>query len=248
MLGGLRDGERCLIAALADGWRELDGGAEPARPQEWFTSLMRERCFDELARRAPAGPRTTSTAPATASRSPPMPRSRRCARPIATSLLLRDVHGLDTALLCVVTDMSAADVENQLYRARAEFASAVCSQPRAGRLQRAPQRLPGLRRARAPARPAAARPPAPRPAPGARSGARRAPPQRSGRPREGHSRTTAPPCLTSGSSTPHLSRCTPWGRRRGSGSRPPRAPRWPRARRSGRARACAMPTPPACPS
>ena len=56
MLGGLRDGERCLIAALTDGWRELDGGAEPARPQEWFTSLMRERCFDELARRAPAGP------------------------------------------------------------------------------------------------------------------------------------------------------------------------------------------------
>ena len=84
MLGGLRDGERCLIAALTDGWRELDGGAEPARPQEWFTALMREHCFDELARRAPAGPEDTSTAPAIASRSPPTPRSPPSARPIAT--------------------------------------------------------------------------------------------------------------------------------------------------------------------
>ena len=86
MLGGLRDGERCLIAALTDGWRELDGGAEPARPQEWFTSLMRERCFDELARRAPAGPEDDLDGHGRLrGASPPMPRSRRCARPTATS-------------------------------------------------------------------------------------------------------------------------------------------------------------------
>ena len=50
MLGGLRDGERCLVTALAAGWRGLAGGAEPARPQEWFTALVREQCFDELDR------------------------------------------------------------------------------------------------------------------------------------------------------------------------------------------------------
>ncbi len=127
MLGGLHDGERCLIAALTDGWRELDGGAEPARPQEWFTSLMRERCFDELARRAPAGPeddRLGGDCVAVAAHA-----ALAALRPAYRDLvLLRDVHGLDTALLCVVTDMSDADVENQLYRARAEFAGLYASQ------------------------------------------------------------------------------------------------------------------------
>ncbi len=85
MLGGLRDGERCLIAALTAGWRELDGGAEPARPQEWFTALVRERCFDELARARPAGPRTISTGTGDCVASPPTPRSPRCARPSAIS-------------------------------------------------------------------------------------------------------------------------------------------------------------------
>src|ERR1700712_5757763 len=54
MLGGRRDGERCLVDALTAGWRGLAGGAEPARPQEWFTTLVREHCFDELVRRGPA--------------------------------------------------------------------------------------------------------------------------------------------------------------------------------------------------
>ena len=85
---------------------------------------MRERCFDELARRAPAGPEDDLDGHRRLrGASPPTARSRRCAPPTATSLLLRDVHGLDSALLCAVTDMSEADVENQLYRARAEFAS-----------------------------------------------------------------------------------------------------------------------------
>jgi DNA-directed RNA polymerase specialized sigma24 family protein len=128
MLGGLRDGERCLIAALADGWRQLDGGAEPARPQEWFTSLLRERCFDELARRAPAGPedgleRTGDCVALAAGAA--LATMRPAYRDL---LLLRDVQGLDGALLCVVTDTSEADVENQLYRARAEFASAYLAQ------------------------------------------------------------------------------------------------------------------------
>ena len=53
-------------------------------------------------------------------------------------LLLRDVHGLDAAVLCAVTDMSEADVENQLYRARAEFASIYAAQT-------APDRCPARR-------------------------------------------------------------------------------------------------------
>ena len=128
MLGGLRDGERCLIVALTDGWSELDGGAEPARPQEWFTSLLRERCFDELARRAPAGAEDdlagTGDCVALAADA-----ALATLRPAYRDLLLlRDVHGLDSALLCAVTDMSQADVENQLYRARAEFATAYVAQ------------------------------------------------------------------------------------------------------------------------
>jgi DNA-directed RNA polymerase specialized sigma24 family protein len=139
MLGGLRDGERCLVAALIEGWRELDGGAEPARPQEWFTGLMREHCFDELARRAPAGPEDTlaGTGDCVALAADAALASVRPA--YRDLLLLSDVHGLDAALLSVLTDMSGPDVENQLYRARAEFASAYAA-------QRAPERCPARRR------------------------------------------------------------------------------------------------------
>jgi DNA-directed RNA polymerase specialized sigma24 family protein len=139
MLGGLRDGERCLVAALADGWSELDGGAEPARPQEWFTALMREHCFDELARRAPAGPEDTleGTGDCVALAADA---ALAAVRPAYRDLLLlSDVHGLDSALLSVLTDMSEPDVGNQLYRARAEFASAYSA-------QRAPDRCPLRRR------------------------------------------------------------------------------------------------------
>ena len=139
MLGGLRDGERCLIAALTAGWTELEGGgAEPARPQEWFTALVRERCFDELARRGAvsaeddlAGTGDCVALAADAALATLRPAYR-------DLLLLRDVHGLDPALLCAVTDMSEADAENQLYRARAEFAAAFAALP-------APDRCP-LRR------------------------------------------------------------------------------------------------------
>jgi DNA-directed RNA polymerase specialized sigma24 family protein len=128
MLGGLRDGERCLIASLAAGWQELAGGAEPARPQEWFTSLLRERCFDELARRAPAGAEDTldGTGDCVARAADAALATLRPA--YRDLLLLRDVHGFDTALLCAVTDMSEADAEHQLYRARAEFATAYTAQ------------------------------------------------------------------------------------------------------------------------
>jgi RNA polymerase sigma-70 factor, ECF subfamily len=129
MLGGLRDGERCLVAALASGWRGLAGPAEPARPQEWLYGLVRERCFDDLAARAPAGAEDdlegTGDCVALAADS-----ALAALRPAYRDLLLlRDVHGLDSALLCAITDMSEADAENQLYRARAEFARAFAAQP-----------------------------------------------------------------------------------------------------------------------
>ena len=55
MLGGLGDGERCLRRAR---WRSAGATwtAAPSRrsPQTWLYTLVRESCFDELARRAPA--------------------------------------------------------------------------------------------------------------------------------------------------------------------------------------------------
>jgi len=139
MLGGLRDGERCLISALTAGWAELEGGgAEPARPQEWFTALVRERCFDELARRGivTAEDSLAGTGDCVAFATDAALGSLRPAH--RDLLLLRDVHGLDTTLLCAVTDMSEADAENQLYRARAEFAAAFTALP-------APERCPARR-------------------------------------------------------------------------------------------------------
>jgi RNA polymerase sigma-70 factor (ECF subfamily) len=139
MLGGLGDGERCCASALSLGWRDLDGSAEPSQPHIWLYTLVREGCFDELARRAPG---TTGEADlgsvedcvalaADAALSAVRPAHR-------DVLLLRDVHGLDTADLCAVTDMGVSDLEHQLYRARAEFTSAFATLPadphcRAGR-------------------------------------------------------------------------------------------------------------------
>jgi DNA-directed RNA polymerase specialized sigma24 family protein len=139
MLGGLRDGERCLVTALAAGWRSLAGGAEPARPQEWFTALVREECFDELARRGPAvtadddldGGRDCVAVAADEALAALRPAYR-------DLLLLQDVHGLAGPLLEAVTDMSAADLANQLYRARSEFASTFAALP-------APDRCPARR-------------------------------------------------------------------------------------------------------
>jgi DNA-directed RNA polymerase specialized sigma24 family protein len=130
MLGGLRDGERCLVTALAAGWKGLAGGAEPARPQEWFTTLVREECFEELVRRGPAvtaeddldGGRDCVAMAADEALAALRPAHR-------DLLLLQDVHGLAGPLLEAVTDMSAADLQNQLFRARAEFAAAFAGQP-----------------------------------------------------------------------------------------------------------------------
>jgi DNA-directed RNA polymerase specialized sigma24 family protein len=140
MLGGVRDGERCLVTALAAGWSELEGGgAEPARPQEWFTAHVRERCFDELALRGTTSAEHdldgTGDCVAVAA-----DQALAALRPaLRDLLLLRDVHGFDVAVLCAVTDMSEADAESQLYRARSEFASAYSELP-------APEHCPARRR------------------------------------------------------------------------------------------------------
>jgi DNA-directed RNA polymerase specialized sigma24 family protein len=130
MLGGLADGEQCLVAALAAGFGDLVGGAEPARPQEWFAAVVREACFDELARRGAGvsaeddldgtGDCVATAADATLAALRPAYRD---------LLLLRDVLGLDGAVLAAVTDMSDADLQHQLYRARSEFASAFAGLP-----------------------------------------------------------------------------------------------------------------------
>jgi DNA-directed RNA polymerase specialized sigma24 family protein len=130
MLGGLGDGERCLVAALALGWRDLDGSSEPSQPGTWLYTLVREGCFDELSRRAPgttgeddlAGLDDCVAAAADAALTSVRPAHR-------DLLLLRDVHGLGTRALSAVTDMGQADLEHQLYRARAEFANAFAELP-----------------------------------------------------------------------------------------------------------------------
>jgi DNA-directed RNA polymerase specialized sigma24 family protein len=137
MLGSLSDGERCLVAALAAGFGGLSGGAEPARPQEWFTGLVREACFDELARRGPAmaawdpapGDCVALAADAALAQLRPVYRD---------LLLLRDVLGLAGPLLGALTDMSEADLQHQLFQARAEFAGAFAARP-------APERCPARR-------------------------------------------------------------------------------------------------------
>ena len=87
MLGGLGDGERCLVAALTAGWRELGSGAAPSRPQpqEWLYGLVREHAFDELARRPPGTTGDDDLGSArTASSRPPTPPCAGCAPPTAT--------------------------------------------------------------------------------------------------------------------------------------------------------------------
>jgi len=138
MLGGLRDGEQCLVAALAAGFGDLAGGAEPARPQEWFTAIVRDACFDELARRG-AGVSAEDTLALGDCVAVAADSALAALRPAYRDLLLlRDVHGLDGALLCAVTDMSDADLQHQLYRARTEFATAFAALP-------APDRCPARR-------------------------------------------------------------------------------------------------------
>ena len=139
MLASLGDGERCLAAASVRGWDDLQGGAAPSRPQprEWLYGLVRDECFDELARR-----------PATDSGDHDIggdcvelaaEAALRVQRPAYRDvLILRDVLGFDIPLLCVLLDTSEADAENLLYRARAEFGKAFAEQP-------APDRCPARR-------------------------------------------------------------------------------------------------------
>jgi DNA-directed RNA polymerase specialized sigma24 family protein len=138
MLGSLRDGEQCLVAALTEGFGGLPGGAEPARPQEWFTGLVREACFDQLARRAPVTAADDLEAPGDCvalAADAALAQLRPAYRDL---LLLRDVLGLAGPLLAALTDMSDADLQNQLYRARVDFASTFAAQP-------APARCPARR-------------------------------------------------------------------------------------------------------
>jgi RNA polymerase sigma-70 factor (ECF subfamily) len=124
MLGGLGDGERCLVAALTVGWRDLDGSSQPSQPETWLYTLVREACFDQLAGRAPATTGEADLASVDGCVAAAADDALTALRPAYRDLLLlRDVHGLATEALCAVTDMSEADIENQIYRARAEFAS-----------------------------------------------------------------------------------------------------------------------------
>ena len=141
MLSSLGDGERCLVAAFASGWRDLRGGAAPSRPQprEWLYGLVRDECFDELGRRPPtdSGDRdvgTTGDCVELAAEA-----ALRVQRPAHRDvLILRDVLGFDIPLLCVLLDVGEADAENLLYRARAEFGKTFAEQP-------APERCPARR-------------------------------------------------------------------------------------------------------
>jgi DNA-directed RNA polymerase specialized sigma24 family protein len=130
MLAGLGDGERCLVSALAVGWRDLDGSSEPSQPETWLYTLVREGCFDELARRAPGTKGEDDLASIDDCVAAAADAALTAVRPAHRDLLLlRDVHGLGTAALCAVTDMGQADLEHQLYRARAAFASAFAELP-----------------------------------------------------------------------------------------------------------------------
>jgi DNA-directed RNA polymerase specialized sigma24 family protein len=130
MLGGLVDGERCFITALATGWRGLRSGAEPPQPQHWLFNLMREQCFDELAQRGPAATAEDDLEGTGDCVAQAADTALAALRPAYRDLLLlRDVHGLGCTLLCSLTDMSETDLQNQLYRARAEFARAYAALP-----------------------------------------------------------------------------------------------------------------------
>lgn len=141
MLGGLGDGERCLVAALTMGWSDLDGSSEPSQPETWLYTLVRESCFDELAGRAPATTGEDDLASVDDCVAYAADAALTAVRPAHRDLLLlRDVHGLHTEALCSVTDMSEADLEHQLYRAREEFASAFAKLPADPRCRAARER------------------------------------------------------------------------------------------------------------
>jgi DNA-directed RNA polymerase specialized sigma24 family protein len=130
MLGGLADGERCLVDAFALGWRDLDGSAEPSQPETWLMALVRESCFDELARRTPGAQGEDDLASVDGCVAAAADAALAAVRPAHRDvLLLRDVHGLANQPLCDVTDMSEPDLEHQLYRARVEFAEVFASLP-----------------------------------------------------------------------------------------------------------------------
>lgn len=130
MLGGLGDGERCLVTALTTGWRDLAGSSQPSQPETWLCTLVRESCFDELAQRAPATTGEADLASVDGCVAAAADAALTVVRPAHRDLLLlRDVHGLGAEELAAVTDMSDADVEQQLYRARAEFATAFAELP-----------------------------------------------------------------------------------------------------------------------
>jgi RNA polymerase sigma-70 factor (ECF subfamily) len=130
MLGGLGDGRRGLLDALTLGWRDLNGSAEPSQPELWLTALVRESCFDELARRAPGTKGEDDLASVDGCVAAAADAALAAVRPAHRDvLLLRDVRGLGSQALCDVTDMSEADLEHQLYRARAEFAAVFSGLP-----------------------------------------------------------------------------------------------------------------------
>ena len=139
MLGGLGDGERCLVASLTLGWRDLERSSEPSQPETWLYTLVREGCFDELARRVPGTKGEDDLASIDDCVAAAADSALTTVRPAHRDLLLlRDVHGLGAPALSAVTDMGEDDLEHQLYRARAEFASAFAQLPadprcRAGR-------------------------------------------------------------------------------------------------------------------
>ncbi|HET6171454.1 MAG TPA: hypothetical protein VFD90_02535 [Gaiellales bacterium] len=139
MLGGLGDGERCIVAALTIGWRDLQGSTEPSQPETWLYTLAREGCFDELAGRAPGTTGEDDLSVVDGCVAFAADAALTAVRPAHRDvLLLRDVHGLGIRALCAVTDMGENDLEHQLYRARAEFASVFAAMPadprcRAGR-------------------------------------------------------------------------------------------------------------------
>ena len=130
MLGGLGDGERCWVGTLTIGWRDLDGSSEPSHPQTWLYTLMREGCFDELAKRAPGTTGEDDLGSVDGCVAQAANAALAAVRPAYRDvLLLRDVHGLDASALAAVADIGESDVEHLLYRARAEFATAFTTLP-----------------------------------------------------------------------------------------------------------------------
>ena len=135
-----RDGERCLVAALAAGWRE-PRGRRRAGAAAGVVHGARARAV--LRRARAARPAVTAEDTLDGGRRLRGDRRRRrarraAARPTATCCCCATCTASPSALLEAVTDMSEADLENQLYRARAEFADGLRGAARARPLPRAP--------------------------------------------------------------------------------------------------------------